>query len=397
MRAVGSSHNPLLADEATRRRLGFADIRLYDVPSTVESLIVADDTDSRYITWKATTAKADSNVLYDYELAHRLERKSVIRQLLPRQLFPAFRSMTVREAKKTAYDDLISGLEADSLVVQEDFSTGGKGTFFVSDSQQYEAALASMDNGSIVVISRMIEGESMAVQCFAGNDKVYSMPWWHKDLVAIPGVCKDVSGATKYCGAQLYNIPQQYRAKLHELVETVGSHLMKAGYAGVFGMDIVVYGDIMYLIEINPRFTAVSHLYGSVMCSLGYKTDFMTAAACQATGLPVDYEDFEQEYPLEGPVSYLKLQNIQDNAVLLAANLQLGVYREGVLHSNEHEVAGLQQPGDILVVPEADLQIAHEPGARIFSVIMRGEAIQAGELSEWAERSVSQLRSQFVV
>jgi len=47
----------------------------------------------------------------------------------------------------------------------------------------------------------------------------------------------------------------------------VGPALIAQGYRGIFGMDIVIEDDTdkVYLIEINPRVTAVSHVYATAM------------------------------------------------------------------------------------------------------------------------------------
>ena len=372
-------------------------MRLYDVPNTIEDIIKADGMRGHYITWKATSLlQPEDSLMYDYDLTHSLECKAALRRLLDAELFPEFCIIAPHEADRLTYQALVNELGTDALVVQEDFSTGGKGTYFVYNAQQLTATLHQADLSQPLVISRKVQGESMGVQCFIGGGQVYYAPWWHKDLVAIDGVSKATPGATRYCGAEISNIPVEYQAKLTGLIDVVGKCLVRLGYKGVFGIDLVVADGDIYLIEVNPRFTAVSQLYASAMRAAGYGTDFMTEAVKQCLGLDDACVEFATKKELGMPLSYLKLQNIENHGIKLSPRLQLGLYRDGSLDGGKYEVADLGSSEDVIVIPEADLTDVHEPGRRIFSIIFKGEAVLDGELLPEVLSRLERLRSDFV-
>jgi len=383
--------------------LGFGpELTLYPVPNTVDALIQAHESaqpGAAYMAWKASSLPY-AFLGNNYEMAHHLERKSAIRQQLPAELFPAFCIVPVRDVPKTPYQTLCEAVGSKNLVCQVDYSTGGKGTYFVSDAVSFEAVRESLiASDQDIVVSKQVLGESRAIQCVIANSGVYRMGWWHSDLVAIPGVYNsNVANATKYCGAVLQNIPADSLLPVEALVEQVGAVLQDAGYHGVFGMDVVVEAGTgkIFLIEINPRFTAVSHLYATAMHAAGYQSDFITTTVLESIGQEDEYvKEYSTRKPLPATYYYLKLQNTHEQPVMLDASCRLGVYEEAEYKRFGFGVDALRGEPEVVVIPEGDMNSAYAPGSRLFSVIGTGEALQGNRLVPKTQLMIDSLKRHF--
>ncbi|MES2971219.1 MAG: ATP-grasp domain-containing protein [Patescibacteria group bacterium] len=402
--AIGS-FSGLVADSGSE--LGFAgNIRLYDVPNNVDALIEAhisdDGHNSQYITWKPPI-KPHSILGNLAKLAHDLERKSVIRSLLPKELFPPFKIVAPEDLNNLEFEMITQELKAESLVVQIDFSTGGKGTFFVANKSQLDALKLQLKAAQqSIVISKRINGTSRGLQVLAAKEQVSSTAWWHQDLLNIHGVYNHkAQSASRYCGAVLENIPDKYQHKISNLITQVGSKMLEQGYFGVFGIDIVVDEESgqVYLIEVNPRFTAVSHLYASAMRATGYRTDFLT---CHVKGLvgTVDPEILELSVmrSLPGSYYYLKIQNTLNQDVKLNPDCRLGIYDEkGTYQKFGFGIDALGSDQQIVVIPEVSHSHVIVPGRRAFSLIGRGNPLTANnQLSDKIVSRINQLQAQFL-
>ena len=185
---IGSTRG-LLQDYT--QELGFSEqVRLYDVANTPQALIEADaQAHKAYITWRPV--RTEFTVMGNaYELAASLENKTHIRHVLPKALFPAFIVIEPEEIRSLHYAALSNQLGGSTFVLQIDNSTGGTGTYIVTNQYDLESALTVLVlAGRPVVASRFVSGTSRGLQCIMINGKIYSNAWWHKDLVGLPDIC----------------------------------------------------------------------------------------------------------------------------------------------------------------------------------------------------------------
>ena len=400
---VIASRHGLMADYASE--LGFTDeVQLYEVANTPQALVEADATPgAAYISWKPVPV-AKPVLGNAYNTTHQLEQKTLIRQLLPAELFPAFVTIPTEQVAAMEFNHLAQLLDDNNLVVQIDDSTGGKGTFLVDNAVQLEALLPQLlAAAQPLAVSRRIKGVSRGLQCMIYDGRVLGLPWWHKDLVGLAEVCKlDDPAATHYCGAVLENIPAEFQTTVQRLIERVGKFLIESGYYGIFGLDIVVdeaTGQI-YLIEINPRFTAVSHLYATAMRAVGYETDFLTAHVQGLLDGPdkATADQLTVARPLPAEFYYFKLQNLSNSPVRLKDDCRLGVYSsEGRYLRFGWGIDALRQASEMVVIPEFARSLQRSSGDRVFSVIGRGDPLQTGRLSSEMTVRLEQLRQQFLV
>jgi len=388
--AIGSRHGLLQEYSAA---LGFdAELVLYDVPNTIETLVTAHEQANQtascaYVAWKPSPL-AVPFAGNSYELAHPFEQKAFIRTELASDLFPAFTTVLSSAVSGLSFQKLAAQLHAERLVVQIDFSTGGKGTFFIDDESSLKAALPKLeDSGQTIVVSKRIAGTSRGVQCFVGKTGTYSTEWWHRDLVGIKGVCNMAEpSTTRYAGAVLENIPAEYTQQVQAMVQMVGAQLMRRGYQGIFGMDIVVdeTAGRIYLIEINPRVTAVSHVYATAMHAVGYDTDFLTAQFAAVLDISTTLKSesqFKVKRLLPAEYYYLKFQNQAAGPIYLSESCKLGVYdTAGEYQRFGFGIDALHTADEIVVIPEARAGVARKPGERTFSIIGMGNPVAGDSL-----------------
>jgi predicted ATP-grasp superfamily ATP-dependent carboligase len=379
---------------------------LYDTENSLESLINADivtnGNNSAYITWKPVST--DATVLGNqYDTVHKLECKATFRKLLPKSLFPNYVIKTNIEFANCDYDTVSKELKTDKFVLQIDYSTGGKGTFVVDTAIAFEAVKDKLVTAKQdIVISTFIEGESRGLQCYFDSTKIVSTKWWHKDLVGINGVCNlDVDSATRYCGAIIENIPEEYHEQVQDIYSSIQSMLVDVGYFGIFGLDIVVAGGKIYVIEINPRFTAVSHLYSTVLHSLNMGTDFLTLHVDSlVNGVPnIITDDVFLNVKLDKSFYYLKVQNLMTTNATLAEECKIGVYDNNASYVRfGFGVQQLQKDNEVVVIPEVSSRSVCSPGDRMFSIIGTSDnAINGKVLSDDISNIIANLSNKFTV
>jgi len=394
-RIIASTHG-MLSDSANQ--LDFQQpTTFYDVPNTVDALIDADsDPKAEYIVWKPTNT-AFSTVGPEYHLAQQLEDKQSIREILPASLFPEFLTLASADYCQASYRTICDQVGMTEFVAQIARSTGGKGTFVIRTEADFTASLKPIQlSGQNIVVSRFMAGQSYGIQCLLIGGAAHMTGWWHKDLVAVPGVCnlKELN-ASRYCGAVLENIPDDYIAQVDALVRQVSEHLNNVGYEGIFGIDIVVepLKKVIYLIEVNPRFTAVTHLYATAMQAVGHDdfvSRFLQFSISGEQGGPQKHQRLLSSY------YYLKLQNLSDRTVSLGSQAVLGIYDDTFDYQRfGWGIDRLESESEFVLIPETNIGRERKSGDRLISIIGGGDPIQDGVLNSDTLAKINRITDRF--
>jgi hypothetical protein len=326
---------------------------------------------AKFFSWK-TFAANTKPLGNSYEQVHDLENKVAVRSLLPAELFPDH--VIVPADSRPKLTELQVTLRTPKIVVQAAVSTGGVGTFIVNDEVQYQEALqTNAVTNQELAISAFVAGQAYGLQCFFDGQRLIYPNYWHRDLVGIHGVYNEKSYTTKYCGAVIENTPTQFADQLQHIVTEVEKALQKNGYFGIIGLDLVVGDDgQIYLIELNPRFTAVSHVYATLFRAVGLSEDFMSAQLKGLLGEQIQ-EDFEQWPTLTNQYYYIKLQNTSNYDQVVLSECRLGTYDQQLVYKNARfGVDGLTSASDIVLIPEVKPDKVIVPGARHISIIGSG-------------------------
>ncbi len=126
--SVVGSKKGLIADYASL--LGMSNnLTLFDCANNIEELTKRarqkfKNTSPAFLTWKPLSLESS--------IARKLEQKTYLRRLLPPGTFPEFRIVKPEHLSLVVIEQLKQELDAEVLVAQIDFSTGGKGTFVVT-------------------------------------------------------------------------------------------------------------------------------------------------------------------------------------------------------------------------------------------------------------------------
>ena len=387
-----------LADEYGSA-LGFTQLKILNALNTVKSLIEADtESEGPYISWRsAETAKPMLG--NQVALASRIESKATIRTIIDDRYFARFVELDPIDFSRRSFDELATMVNSARIVIQQDNSTGGKGTFFVHDGDSLAAVHEALrDNTQQIVVSAFVSGENRAIQCLRLRGKTFVQNWWHRDLVSVEGIYNpDVPSATRYCGAILENLPKHRIGEVYELARMVGDKIGNMGYEGVFGIDLVeplTAEEPMILIEVNARLTAVSHLYATAMHRCGYQTDYVTLSLNSLTSAPVDLSELDEQRDLPSSYYYFKLQNLDTVSRSLSAEAKLGVYdAENLYQRFGWGINDLSEQTEFIVIPEVAHDISREPGQRTFSIIGSGDPMHNGRLSPDYRKRIAALNA----
>ena len=267
-------------------------------------------------------------------IAHAYENKRYFRDEFADLIrMPKYEIKYMNELDKAAaYRDLKDLFG--SFVLQDEESSGSKGTYVIHNQDDYVDAIRALkkfSRGRTIVVSEYVKGEVSSVQVCVTKYGVFS-GGIQRQLVDSPYLCNlKLEGATKWCGGEVgTDYPDIVQHQAREMATVVGSELASHGYKGIFGIDLIVTPDNeVYAIEINARLTGYSHIISNLQLIEG-KIPFMLLHTLELGNFNYEVEDLEA-LPSSGtykkPVSLLIVNNPLDEDYVLKQYIKPGVYR----------------------------------------------------------------------
>lgn len=151
------------------------------------------------------------------------------------------------------------------FVVQASFSCGGSGTWLITENNHTQV-LSRLDPEVPYAVSAYQENSvSPNIHLVIYDQEVLLLPPSIQLVEAqMDGVC--------YRGADfpLYrSLPEQLDVRLKRYAQKIGNVLRRAGYQGVCGIDFLIADDIIYLMEVNPRFQSSTFLLNRALREAG--------------------------------------------------------------------------------------------------------------------------------
>jgi hypothetical protein len=229
----------------------------------------------------------------------------------------------------------------DQLVVQlpEVLQGGGRGTFFVRTSSEYERLRKQLQKGhwrgvalKSASVRRLVEGTAASIiLCITRHGVLFSA--LQQQLIDLP-YCRDVFEKGIFCGhawgSETWS--SQSKAEALDQAQRIGAHLAALGYKGIAGIDFVIENDTghVYPLEINPRFTGAFPMLSLLLMDQGkipmevfHILEFMGAS------YRVDVEAMNAIYaePITG--SHILLFLISVDSILARVPLRAGLYDMG--------------------------------------------------------------------
>jgi len=200
-------------------------------------------------------------------LARQLENKAAFRRLMQYEniSFPEYKLYDRHALNSDDAAMLLAG--RDSVIVQDEHLSGGKGTFVVRDERSLAYALESierMNGGAQVVVSeRVVGAHERSVQCCVTRYGVFVGPL-QKQIIGDSLLANlHVPDGDKFCGAEI-TASDTFAAAYTEIRDnalTIGKKIMAMGYRGIFSLDCLLNAQgRVFVLEINPRITGITPL-----------------------------------------------------------------------------------------------------------------------------------------
>lgn len=155
----------------------------------------------------------------------------------------------------------------EKFVIKRDKGASGSGTYFVFSKEEF---LEIHNNfvGERLLVSEFIEGLSYNLHCVVCNNEVLVS----EPSVQLVGVSQCTDRREVYCGndfTAIKNIDQDIIRRIKDASYEVGIWLLKKGYRGIFGLDLVANEDNVVIVDVNPRFQGSTSLLTQCEISAG--------------------------------------------------------------------------------------------------------------------------------
>jgi predicted ATP-grasp superfamily ATP-dependent carboligase len=219
-------------------------------------------------------------------IAHAYENKRYFRDEFADLIrMPEYEIKYMNELDRAAsYRDLRERFEG-PFVLQDEESSGSKGTYVIYNEDDYVDAVKSLkrfSQGRRIVVSQFVKGETASIQVCITKYGIFS-GGIQRQLLSNKFLCNTkMAGAAKWCGGEVgATYPDIVQHQAQEIATIVGSELASHGYKGIFGIDIIITPENeVYAIEINARLTGYSHIISDMQLMAG-KIPFMLLHALE--------------------------------------------------------------------------------------------------------------------
>jgi len=234
------------------------------------------------------------------------------------------------------------------VVLQFEIGYAGNSTFVVHNEKDLKT-LISTKKAKYKIVEYIKNAGTYTNNCFCFNDTVLvSDPFFQ--YTGIPGLTRTKLGS---CGNNFFiDIDEDIKAEIKELSIKVGKHLLSTGYKGSFGIDFVLSDkNKLYVIEVNPRFTASISFFTQLEKILGTQSFFEKQINLFSEGaVHKDYQSL-----LKG--KRLLMRNDSFENVTIIGGYKSGIYKiedeTFVFEREEFFVSDLQE-GEVLLFIKDD-------------------------------------------
>lgn len=237
------------------------------------------------------------------------------------------------------------------FVVQASFSCGGSGTWLVTE-EDHEQVLTRLDPEELYAVSPYQENSvSPNIHLVIYQEEVLLLP----ASIQLVGAGRN---GFSYQGADfpLYrSLSPRLDKLLKEQAQTIGNILRRTGYRGVCGIDFLISGETVYLMEVNPRFQSSTFLLNRAIREAGYQESlqFMHLSAFHQ---PKPSEHMKAFSALEVRSSCFHYEYLPDR------------------HEELHAVWSLLQSGSeaVCIDDGLDWTVTLEPHTYLFKAVFQG-------------------------
>lgn len=188
-------------------------------------------------------------------LLESLSNKAKCRYLLS-SIVNAVPYVTLK-GNECTYSNLHNFFHDKEYVIQKTISSGGDGTYHISKECTTIPEEICADKNANYILSPYLENAiSLNIHSVISEDKI----------ILLPGsvqITYEMENKILYSGADFIcfeKLSADKKAQFADSVFKICSFLKERGYRGIIGIDFILQDDILYFMELNPRFQASSQL-----------------------------------------------------------------------------------------------------------------------------------------
>ena len=226
----------------------------------------------------------------------------------------------------------------DEFILQINHSSGGKGTWKMNKANEAKLFTEIPSNEPLLVSPYYADTISANCHMIVGAETSILFP----TSVQIINVQNDkmiYSGGDFVYGKAL---DEQMGDKLYEFKSKMADILSKTGYRGVCGVDYLIYGDQILLIEINPRYQGSTFIINHELTNCGYPSvTELTVGAFDNPTLLADWKDRIEKIEIKNEGHVISLSPdatlAEAHKLLNAVKDERQVFLDGFLDAKEFE------------------------------------------------------------
>lgn len=340
-------------------------------------------------------------------ISHAYENKRYFRDEFSDLIkIPDYEIKYMNELDRAAsYKNLAERFDGPFMLQDED-SSGSKGTYAIHDNNDYVEAIKSLkkfSRGRTIVASKFVHGEISSIQVCITKYGVFS-GGIQRQLVDSKYLCNTkLAGATKWCGGEIgAEYPDIVQHQAQDIASIVGSELSSHGYKGIFGVDLIVTPENeVYAIEINARLTGYSHIISDMQLMQG-KIPFMLLHLLELGNFRYEVSDTDA-LPSAGrydkPGSLLIVNNPLETDIVLDTYIKPGLYRfrQGKITfvRPAYSLESVKGEDTLLILSRFNQGETVGSGKRILKIMKTGRTMYKGELTPKAQQMVKAVKEAF--
>lgn len=300
-----------------------------------------------------------------------------------------------REIKKTL---------GNKIVLQDEESSGSKGTFVVNSTDEFADAVAALKKnarGRSIIVSSFVEGTIASVQVCISRYGIFAGAI-QKQMIGTPELCNpELVGSSAWCGGEVgVRMGDIIHHQAQEMATIVGSELSSHGYKGIFGIDLIITpSNQVYAIEINARLTGYSHIISDMQMREG-KIPFMLLHTLELANMPYEVTDLNalpSNSFFSKPQSLMIVNNSLPDDFLLKQAVVPGKYQIGSDGNIQFvkpaaRMNGYKDESSFLLMYTRDEGQAVPSGRRIVYIVKPGKALIGKKLGPKSKRIVEAVK-----
>ncbi len=340
-------------------------------------------------------------------IAHAYENKRYFRDEFADLIrMPEYEIMYMSELDRAAaYKELKE--KYGWFMLQDEDSSGSKGTYRIENSDDYLEAIRALkkySRGRNIVVSKYIPGESTSIQVCITKHGIFN-GGIQRQLMNSAWLCNSkLDDQSKWCGGEVgVEYPDIVHHQTQEVASIIGSELASHGYKGIFGVDFIITPDNeVYVIEINARLTGYSHVISDLQMQNG-KIPFMLLHALELGNFDYDVTDVTA-LPSTGrykkQASLLVMSNPLEEPLVMKHHIKPGVYRQVgnkvEFVKDAFSLQALRGDDKMLIMSRHAQGDSVDTGKRILKVMKYGKTMSKnGDLNAKGRDTIAAIKNTF--